>query len=55
MHRLRDALVNANSTAAARQKMEPELRRQLSDEFAPQVRELGALIGRDLSAWSQLS
>ena len=50
MHRVRDALVNANSTAAARQKMDPELRAQLTDEFAPQVRELGALIGRDLSA-----
>lgn len=53
MHRVRDALVSANSTAAARSNMDPELRAQLTAEFAPQVRELGALIGRDLSAWSK--
>ncbi len=53
MHRVRDALVSANSTAAQRQKMDPELRRRLTDEFAPQVAELGALIGRDLSSWSR--
>lgn len=52
MHRVRDALVAANSTQAARSKMDPELRRQLTEEFAPQVAELGALIGRDLSSWS---
>jgi hypothetical protein len=52
MHRVRDALVSANSTKAARQTMDPELRGQLTDEFAPMVRELGRLIGRDLSAWS---
>ena len=52
MHRVRDVLVSANSTAAQRQRMDPQLRRQLTDEFAPMVRELGALIGRDLSAWS---
>jgi hypothetical protein len=33
--------------------MDPELRRQLTDEFAPMVRELGALVGRDLAAWSR--
>ena len=52
MHRVRDALVSANSTAATRQKMDPELRARLTAEFAPQVAELGALVGRDLSAWS---
>jgi hypothetical protein len=52
MHRVRDALVSANSTKAARSKMDPKLRRQLTDEFAPQIAQLGALIGRDLSAWS---
>ena len=33
----------------------PQLRAQLTAEFAPQVAELGALIGRDLSAWSSLA
>jgi hypothetical protein len=53
MHRVRDALVSANSQTAQRQKMDPQLRAQLTDEFAPMVRELGELIGRDLSAWSK--
>jgi len=52
MHRVRDALVTANSTTAERKKMDPELRARLTAEFAPEVAELGALIGRDLSAWS---
>jgi hypothetical protein len=52
MHRLRDALVSANSATAQRQKMDAQLRAQLTQEFAPQVAELGRLIGRDLSAWS---
>ena len=55
MHRVRDALVSANSTKAQRQQMDPQLRRELSAEFAPMVRELGALVGRDLSAWSNVT
>jgi len=53
MHRVRDVLVSANSTTAQRKNMDPQLRAQLTAEFAPQVAELGALIGRDLSAWSR--
>jgi hypothetical protein len=52
-HRVRDALVALNSRRAARAPMDAELRRRLTEEFAPQVEELGRLIGRDLSAWSQ--
>jgi hypothetical protein len=52
-HRVRDALVNANSRRATRAEMDPELRRSLTQEFAPQVEDLGALIGRDLSAWNR--
>ncbi len=52
-HRLRDRLVSANSRKAARAEMDPELRRSLTDEFAPQVAELGQLVRRDLSAWSR--
>ena len=54
MHRLRDVVVSANSTQAARGPMDRELRRQLVREFAPQVAELGELTERDLSAWSDL-
>jgi hypothetical protein len=52
-HRVRDGMVSANSRRAARAEMDPELRRTLTAEFAPQVADLGALIGRDLSAWSK--
>jgi hypothetical protein len=51
-HRVRDALVNANSRPAQRARMDPALRAALTVEFAPQVAELGEIIGRDLSAWS---
>jgi hypothetical protein len=53
LHRVRDRLVTANSRPAARQSMDPALRAALTTEFAPQVAELGELIGRDLSAWSR--
>jgi hypothetical protein len=52
-HRLRDALVALNSRRSTRAPIDPELRRQLTEELAPQVAELGRLIGRDLSAWSR--
>ena len=52
MHRLRDRISRSNVESVKRAPMDPELRRQLTEEFAPQVKELGALIGRDLSAWS---
>jgi hypothetical protein len=52
MHRLRDRVARSNVQSVKRQPMDPELRRQLTREFAPQVEELGRLIGRDLSAWS---
>lgn len=51
-HRVRDALVSSNSRRAKRATMDEGLRAQLTAEFAPQVAELGTLIGRDLSAWS---
>ena len=52
MHRLRDRLASSTVEAVKRKPMDAELRRQLTAEFAPQVEELGKLIGRDLSAWS---
>ena len=54
LHRVRDRLVTANSRPAERQKMDPALRAALTAEFAPQVAELGEIIGRDLSAWSRV-
>lgn len=53
LHRVRDRLVTANSRPAERQRMDPVLRAALTAEFAPQVAELGEIIGRDLSAWSR--
>jgi len=41
-----------NSRTAPRQPLDPQLRARLRAEFAPEVRRLGELIGRDLSAWS---
>lgn len=51
--RVSRALLNSNVVAKARPPMDPELRRRLQKEFAPEVHELGELLGRDLSAWVQ--
>jgi hypothetical protein len=53
VHRLRDALVSANSAPEARAQMDPALRQRLTAELAPEVEALGRLIGRDLSAWTR--
>lgn len=42
-----------NSVSATRQALAPDLRRQLDQEFAPEVERLSALLGRDLTGWSQ--
>ncbi len=42
-----------NLTRAPRPPMPLELRKRLTDELAPQVKELSALLGRDLSSWSE--
>jgi hypothetical protein len=55
LHRVRDRVARGNQQPVKRQPMDPELRRELTLEFAPQVEELGRLIGRDLSAWSVVS
>jgi hypothetical protein len=54
MHRLRLALLTANSRPVTRTPLPPELRQRLTVEFAPEVERLGRLIGRDLSDWSRL-
>ncbi len=51
VHRTRAALLRLNSRAQRRSEMDPQLRKRLTEELAPEVRQLGSLIGRDLSAW----
>ena len=48
---VRTRMLAMNSEAKPRAPMDPGLRRQLLDEFTPEIERLGRLIGRDLSAW----
>ena len=48
---MRTRLLEMNSEARPRAPMDPALRRQLLDEFRPEIERLGRLIDRDLSAW----
>jgi hypothetical protein len=48
---VRTRLLEMNSQAKPRAPMDPELRRQLLEEFRPEIERLGRLIDRDLSAW----
>ena len=51
IHRLRGAALRLNSSEARRPAMDPVLRERLLNEMAPDIRELGELIDRDLSSW----
>jgi hypothetical protein len=51
IHRLRGAALRLNSAQARRPPMDSELRERLLGEMAPEIEELGQLIGRDLSGW----
>jgi hypothetical protein len=51
MHRLRSWLLDSNSRPAPRPPLDPDVRKGLTREFAPQVTRLEALIGRDLTRW----
>jgi hypothetical protein len=51
VHRVRARLLQMNSRAQRRAEMDPQLRAQLTEELAPEVRQLASLIGRDLGAW----
>lgn len=53
-HKVRAAILMANSRPTKRAPMAPELRRRLTEELAPEVKRLGDLIGRDLSGWSRI-
>jgi hypothetical protein len=52
VHRLRQSVLGINSASQQRKPMDPALRQQLESELAPEVAELGRLIGRDLSGWT---
>jgi hypothetical protein len=51
-HLIWRALQRANIRPELRSPIEPELRRRLAADFAPDVAELGRLVGRDLSPWT---
>jgi Sulfotransferase domain len=48
-----DRLRQRNREVTSREEIDPALDRELRDFFRDDVRELGELIGRDLSAWSR--
>ena len=50
--RLRRSLHGMNTAERPRPPLDPALRRSLEAEFAPEVRRLEAMLGRDLSAWT---
>jgi hypothetical protein len=52
VHRLREMVLGLNSRPQQRAPMDPQLRRRLEQEMAPEIAELGRLIGRDLSHWT---
>ena len=52
LQRTEARLEKLNARRAARQRLDPEVRRRLKEEFAPGVVKLGRLLGRDLSDWS---
>ncbi|HEX5578375.1 MAG TPA: sulfotransferase [Candidatus Limnocylindria bacterium] len=54
-HAFRRGLKRLNTRHRSRPPMDPELRRELTAEFAPDVEELGRVIGRDLSRWSAVA
>ena len=52
---LRKRLRKLNSRHAKRPALDPDLRARLTAELRPEVDALAELIGRDLSAWTELS
>jgi hypothetical protein len=51
--RLYRSALQLNATPRPRPPMDPELRRRLRAEFAPEVRRLEQLLGRELSEWAK--
>jgi hypothetical protein len=53
-HRLRVAILGANSRPYVRPPLPIEARRRLTAEFSDEVRRLEALLGRDLTGWKRV-
>jgi hypothetical protein len=51
---MRTKMLEMNSEAKPRPPMDPTLRRELIEEFTPEIERLGKLIDRDLSSWTEL-
>ncbi|HEX3220479.1 MAG TPA: sulfotransferase [Candidatus Limnocylindria bacterium] len=51
-HLIRRSLKRLNFREQPRTMLDPQLRARLTQEMAPDVAELGELLGRDLSSWS---
>lgn len=51
---VRTRMLEMNSEARPRPPMDPALRRQLVEEFTPEIERLAKLIDRDLSEWTQI-
>ncbi len=50
---MKDRVKKMNTQVKPRLSLDPELRKTLQKEFAPEVERLGQLLGRDLSHWSK--
>jgi len=53
LREIESRLQQSNIRLAKRPPMDPDLRRHLQREFAPEVERLSELLGRDLTAWSR--
>jgi Sulfotransferase domain len=53
-HRARDWVVSRNSRTAPRAPLDPALRRELTEEFEPEIRKLEVLLGRPLPSWRSI-
>ncbi len=50
-HRIRDAVLRANSLSSSRETLEPGLRADLVRELKPEIARLERLLDRDLASW----
>lgn len=51
--KMRETMMKLNTRYVERKPMDPELRKSLIAEFAPEVEQLSELLGRDLSHWTK--